>query len=32
MRNEHGVVISLRSELQGAQLTLGAEGLRIALE
>jgi len=32
MRNEHGVVISLRSDLQGAQLTLGAEGLRIALE
>ena len=32
MRNEHGVVITLRSELRGAQLTLGAEGLRIALE
>ncbi len=32
MRNEHGVVITLRSELKGAQLTLGAEGLHIALD
>jgi hypothetical protein len=32
MRNENGVVITLRSDLQGAQLTLGAEGLRIALD
>ncbi len=32
MRNEKGVVISLRSSLQGGRLTLGPEGLRIALE
>jgi hypothetical protein len=32
MRNEHGVVITLRSDVQGAQLTLGPEGLRIALD
>lgn len=32
MRNANGVVITLRSELQGAQLTLGAEGLSIALQ
>lgn len=31
MRNEHGVVISLRSDLSGVQLSLGAEGLSIAL-
>ena len=32
MRNEKGVVITLRSDVRGAQLTLGAEGLRIALD
>jgi len=32
MRNQHGVVISLQSKLEGAQLTLGAEGFRIELE
>ena len=32
MRNEHGVVISLQSELEGVDLTLGAEGFTIALE
>jgi hypothetical protein len=32
MRNEHGVVITLRSDLQGAQLNLGAEGVSIALD
>lgn len=32
MRNEHGVVITLRSDLQGLQLTLGAESLRVTLE
>lgn len=32
MRNEHGVVITLLSDLQGVQLTLGTEGFSIALE
>jgi hypothetical protein len=32
MRNEHGVVISMRSDLQGLQLTLGAESLRVTLK
>jgi hypothetical protein len=32
MRNEHGVVITLRAASKGAQLTLGTEGLRIALD
>jgi hypothetical protein len=32
MRNEHGVVITLRSELEGVRLKLGTDGLRIALE
>jgi len=32
MRNEHGVVISLRSEIQGVALSLGAEGIRITLD
>lgn len=32
MRNEHGVVISLQSELQGVRLKLGTEGFRIVLE
>lgn len=32
MRNEHGVVITLTSRLEGVQLTLGAEGFRIALD
>ena len=31
MRNEHGVVISLRSDLRGVQLSLGAEGLSVEL-
>jgi hypothetical protein len=31
MRNEHGVVISLRSDVSGLQLRLGAEGVRITL-
>ena len=30
--NEHGVVITLASKLEGFQLTLGAEGFRIALD
>ena len=32
MRNEHGVVITLRSDVRGAQLKLGPEGLRIVLD
>jgi hypothetical protein len=32
LRNGNGVVIRLRSELRGARLTLGAEGIRIALK
>ena len=32
MRNEHGVVISLRSDVAGFQLSLGAEGVRIELD
>jgi len=32
MRNENGVVITLRSELKGVQLTLGAQGFSIELE
>ena len=32
LRNEHGVVIALNSKRQGAQLTLAAEGVRIALD
>ena len=32
MRNEHGVVITVASDVRGAQLTLGPQGLRISLE
>jgi hypothetical protein len=32
MRNEHGVVISLRSDIEGVQLSFGAEGVRISLD
>jgi hypothetical protein len=32
MRNEHGVVISLRSDVEGVQLRLGAEGVRITMD
>jgi hypothetical protein len=32
MRNEKGVVITLRSDIEGVQLSLGPEGLTIALE
>jgi hypothetical protein len=32
LRNGNGVVIRLRSELRGVRLTLGAEGIRIALK
>jgi len=32
LRNEHGVVIRLSSELAGVALTLGAEGFQIALQ
>jgi len=32
MRNEHGVVISLRSDVEGVQLSLGAEGVRITMD
>ena len=32
MRNQSGVVIHLRSDLSGAQLALGPEGLRITLD
>jgi hypothetical protein len=31
MRNEKGVVINLDSDVQGVQLTLGAEGLNVEL-
>jgi len=31
LRNQHGVVIRLASELEGVALTLGAEGFQIAL-
>ena len=31
MRNENGVVITLSSELQGVQLALATQGLRISL-
>ena len=31
MRNENGVVITLNSELQGVQLALATQGLRITL-
>jgi len=31
MRNQHGVVITLRSELLGTQFKLGPEGIRIKL-
>ena len=32
MRNENGVVISLKSDIEGVQLALGAEGLQITLD
>ncbi len=32
MRNDKGVVITLRGDLQGVQLTLGGEGLTIAMQ
>ena len=32
MRNEHGVVITLESHVQGVQLTLGGQALRIELQ
>ena len=32
MRNEHGVVITVTSAVRGAQLKLGADGLRITLD
>lgn len=32
MRNEHGVVIMVRSQSEGVNLKLGAEGLSIALD
>jgi hypothetical protein len=32
MRNQNGVVIHLRSDVSGAQLALGPEGLRITLD
>jgi len=32
MRNEHGVVINLSSEQKGVKLTLGGQGVRIALK
>ena len=32
MRNGHGVVINVRSEMEGVALSLGAEGLTITLE
>jgi len=32
LRNEHGVVIRLSSELTGVAVTLGAEGFQIALQ
>ena len=32
MRNEHGVVIHLRSDVEGVALALGPEGFRITLD
>lgn len=32
MRNQHGVVISLRSDVEGVALRLGAQGFQIAFE
>lgn len=32
MRNEHGVVINLKSDVEGVVLALGPEGLRITLD
>jgi hypothetical protein len=32
MRNEHGVVISLRTETEGLGVTLGAEGFQVELQ
>jgi len=32
MRNQHGVVISLKSDVEGVQLALGPEGLRVTLD
>jgi hypothetical protein len=32
MRNQNGVVINLKSEVEGVQLSLGPEGLRITLD
>jgi hypothetical protein len=32
MRNQHGVVITLESKVQGVQLTLGGQALQIELE
>lgn len=32
MRNEHGVVIQLRSDVEGVALALGPEGFRITLD
>jgi hypothetical protein len=32
MRNQHGVVITLESEIQGVQLTLGGQALQLELE
>jgi hypothetical protein len=32
MRNEHGVVIELRSDVEGVALALGPEGFRITLD
>ena len=32
LKNEHGVVLSLHSTLQGVSLTLGVEGLKITME
>jgi hypothetical protein len=32
MRNEHGVVIQLKSDVEGVQLALGPEGFRITLD
>jgi hypothetical protein len=32
MRNQHGVIIELQSVQQGAKLTIGAQGVQIALK
>ena len=32
MRNEHGVVISLRSQSEGVAMNLGAEGFQVHLQ